>query len=261
MPTAASTSLEAQTLQRLRRPPGTLDTLRDRVLVGLVYSRAWAALEALVCRGSKAPLRPFLEIGDVPGLDSLRPNFEAIQREALAVMATREVPSFAELEPGQARIGGDRNWKVFALHAFGPVESNLARCPETARVLAGIPGVVSASFSILQGPKRVPVHRGIFRGLIRVHLGLVLPPGDGPCSITVGGETRSWAEGELLVFDDTYPHGVEQGRVGERVILLIDIERPIRAPYRWLNRAMIRAGGRSKFARQIRDRVRRGRRA
>lgn len=40
---------------------------------------------------------------------------------------------------------------------------------------------------------------------LTVHVGLVVPPG---LSITVGGETRGWTEGEAIVFDDSFEHEV-----------------------------------------------------
>ena len=62
---------------------------------------------------------------------------------------------------------------------------------------------------------------------------------------------------ELLLFDDTYPHGVTHLREGDRIVLLLDIERPIRAPLRWVNRGVLWAGRRSRFVQEVRGRARR----
>ena len=43
-----------------------------------------------------------------------------------------------------------------------------------------------------------------------------------------------WAEGETLVFDDTYQHEVWNDTDGTRVVLLIQFERPLRNPGKWI---------------------------
>ena len=54
-------------------------------------------------------------------------------------------------------------------------EENCARCPETVRVLKSIPGMKSAMFSILAPRKHIPEHRGMYKGVLRYHLGLIVP--------------------------------------------------------------------------------------
>ena len=55
------------------------------------------------------------------------------------------------------------------------------------------------------------------------HLPLVVPPG---CGFRVGGETREWREGELLIFDDTVEHEAWNEGSSERIILIFDVWRP-----------------------------------
>ena len=49
----------------------------------------------------------------------------------------------------------------------------------------------------------------------------------------VHDRTVRWAEGETLVFDDTYNHEVWNDTCGTRVVLLIQFERPLRNPGKW----------------------------
>jgi aspartyl/asparaginyl beta-hydroxylase (cupin superfamily) len=51
-----------------------------------------------------------------------------------------------------------------------------------------------------------------------------VPPGC--CEITVGGEARAWADGELLIFDDSFEHSVAHTGTGERLILIADVLHP-----------------------------------
>ena len=60
---------------------------------------------------------------------------------------------------------------------------------------------------------------------LTAHLPLVVPPGC--CSIRVGGETRPYREGELLVFDDSYEHEVwNTSATDVRIVLLIRFWHP-----------------------------------
>ena len=42
----------------------------------------------------------------------------------------------------------------------------------------------------------------------------------------VGGDTRKWHEGELLVFDDTVEHEAWNDSDRDRIILIFDVWRP-----------------------------------
>ena len=59
------------------------------------------------------------------------------------------------------------------------------------------------------------------------------------CWIEVGGETANWEEGRCIVFDDTYQHWVENNTRGRRVVLFIDIKRPLKFPGSLLNRIVL----------------------
>src|SRR3546814_9705290 len=59
--------------------------------------------------------------------------------------------------------------------------------------------------------------------LLICHLPLVVPDG---CGLRVGAETRSWREGELLIFDDSFEHEAWNRGTSDRTILLFEIWRP-----------------------------------
>ena len=52
---------------------------------------------------------------------------------------------------------------------------------------------------------------------------MIVPNG---CGFKVGGETREWREGELLVFDDTVEHEAWNDSGCDRIILIFDVWRP-----------------------------------
>lgn len=177
-----------------------------------------------------------------PWLWYLEHNTSLIQADLENLLTQRErLPLFHELSPDQRSISRDDRWRTYFFRGFG-YDSNdcQKRCPNTTEVLRNIPGLVTAFFSILAPGAHIPRHRGVFKGLLRVHLGLQVPKGDG-CRMWLDGHTVQWKEGEAFVFDDTRPHEVWNDTDQERVVLLMDIVRPLRAPTAWLNQALLKA--------------------
>jgi aspartyl/asparaginyl beta-hydroxylase (cupin superfamily) len=79
----------------------------------------------------------------------------------------------------------------------------------------------------------IPMHCGFFKGVLRVHFTLLTDADDTSNQqryIEVGGQQYSWKTGEMVAFDDTYPHRVVNHVKGRRVVLFLDIERPYADP-------------------------------
>ncbi len=55
----------------------------------------------------------------------------------------------------------------------------------------------------------------------------------------MNGQQAVWEEGKSMMFDDTYPHEVHNDTDGVRVVLFMDILRPLRFPGSLLNDAII----------------------
>ena len=128
------------------------------------------------------------------------------------------------LMPWPEEILYEKGWDVFGLYAFGvKLRSNCLRCPETTRLVEGIPGLRTAGFSILQPGTHIRPHVGYTNAVLRCHLGLVVPDG---CAMRVGADVRTWREGGCLIFDDTTEHEVWHRGTTPRAILLLDFARP-----------------------------------
>ena len=76
---------------------------------------------------------------------------------------------------------------------------------------------------------------GVTKGILRSHLGLIIPKDREKCRIRVDDTITPWKEGEIFVFDDTYEHEVWNETDEERVILLFDFDRPMKFAGRVLN--------------------------
>jgi|ERR1051326_2287016 beta-hydroxylase len=197
--------------------------------------------------------RVFYEPREFPWLPRVEAGWKDVRLELEQVLASsRSVPSFESLSEEQARIVQPAHWKTFFFYAYGHrVDEGCAPCPKTAALLDSIPGMTTAMFSILTPGTHITPHRGPFKGVLRLHLPLLVPADGERCAIRVGGETRTWREGEGLVFDDTYEHEAWNESDEIRVVLFVDFLRALPFPLSTLNRTMVRLIGSSPFVQNI----------
>src|SRR5438093_6400694 len=110
-----------------------------------------------------------------------------------------------------------------------------------------IPGMKTAMISILSPRKHILDHRGPYKGVLRFHLGLIVPKDAPSCRIRVGEDIRHWEEGKSLIFDDTFNHEVWNDTDEIRVVLFVDVLRPLPEPESTINRAIVKAISYSPF--------------
>ena len=207
----------------------------------------YRSVEALNRRCSKVSNDPFIDTALFPWVSALEAATADIVRELKAVQETTKIPAFQMISREQAELTRDNRWQTFFLYGMGNRNAeNCARCPATEAALQRIPGMKTAMFSILAPRKKIPAHRGPYNGILRYHLGLVVPEPE-RCAIRVGDQTRRWAVGSSLIFDDTYEHEVKNDSAHERVVLFVDVVRPLRWPMNHVNEAMLEAIRKSPF--------------
>ena len=232
--------------------------MRARIVDLTVLVGEWLLdrLDRLVARWSAVPDRPILEQSDFLWSYGLEAAFPTIRAELDTVLARhRDLPNFQDISTDQATITDDDRWKTFFLYGFGfRSDANCARCPETARLVAAVPGMQTAMFSILSPGKHIPNHCGPYKGLIRYHLALRVPTDAPRCRIRVGDEYATWTEGRSLLFDDTYDHEVWNDTDEVRVVLFLDVVRPLRFPMNALNAVVLKAIAISPFVQDAKRR-------
>jgi ornithine lipid ester-linked acyl 2-hydroxylase len=238
--------------------PSVRVTTRDKAvnLANHLGARFLHGTERFLLRSSLVPTTPFLPTDTfswIPGLEGRWPDIRAELDEVLGYRD--DLPNFQDISVDQASITDDDGWKTFFFFGYGfRAQANCALCPTTASLLEQIPGLTTAFFSILSPHKEIGAHRGPWRGVLRYHLALKVPEPATSVGISVGGETTSWEEGRSLLFDDGYEHHVWNRTDGIRVVLFVDVIRPMSSPADQLNRALIWAIGRSPYVRDARDR-------
>jgi ornithine lipid ester-linked acyl 2-hydroxylase len=205
----------------------------------------------------------FSRIGDSEFFDprcfawvgELEKNWLQIRHELDRVLPyTRDIPNFQDLSEENRAITDDDRWKTFFFYAWGVrLQSNCERCPATAALLGRIDGMKSAFYSIMLPHKYLPPHRGPYAGVLRYHLGLIVPDVQ-RCRIRVGNQIGHWQEGRSLIFDDTFEHEVWNDSDGVRVVLFVDIARPLPSALALVNETVMRLIARSSLVRPALER-------
>jgi len=182
-------------------------------------------------------------------LGALEANWEAIRDEALGVLKHRDgIPPLAQISPDHKGLDSQDKWRSFFLWGYGfKVDGNCERCPETTAALTHVPGLRTAMFSIHAPGMAIPPHKGVTAGMCVFHLGLKVPKDTENCAIRVQDQIVHWQNGEAFVFDDTREHETWNRTDDERVILLIQFDRPLRFPGNIVASLFFQAIRRSSF--------------
>jgi len=167
-----------------------------------------------------------------PELLILDENYDTIKSELLALKKRNlNIPRYHELDKFQTAISAEKNpdkdWRTFMINLMGDFTDDARNyVPETCKLLEKIPYLFQAFFSILDPKKSIPAHKGTYRGYIRYHLGLQVPEKNTP-QIRVKDNVYTWKEKESILFDDSWEHEVINNCNEERVVLIVDVLRPM----------------------------------
>jgi beta-hydroxylase len=206
------------------------------------------AMEAVNRRFSRVGTKAIFDPSEFPWIPAVESEWRSIRSELDTVLKyPNGIPNFQDISVEQKSITNDDNWKTFFFYGYGiRNDFNCEICPSTARILAQIPGMKTAFFSILFPGKRIPSHRGPYNGVLRYHLGLIVPEPE-RCGIIVDGSRTQWLEGKSLVFDDSFQHEAWNESDEIRVVLFVDFLRPLRTPVAQINKAFVKVAGMSDF--------------
>ena len=183
--------------------------------------------------------RQFFEREEFSWIHSVERHTDVIREELRAALSENKgFKPYVQYAAGseEARIwntlNGSTDWSTLHLARHGKFEAEAcARCPKTLETLTAIPDLHDVPgygpeimFSVLQPKTLIPAHRGSVNGRLVVHLPLVVPANCG--YLRVGDEKRSWEEGKLILFDDTFDHEAWNGGEQTRVVLIFDVWNP-----------------------------------
>jgi aspartyl/asparaginyl beta-hydroxylase (cupin superfamily) len=214
-----------------------------------VGERVLVPVERFIGRRSLVGDATFFPLERFPWVKHVEDNWTVIREELERVLDDHAgLANFQDISKDQIEITDDDRWKTFFLYGYGfKAKLGVEMCPRTAALMEQIPGMKTAMFSILSPRKRILDHRGPYKGVLRYHLGLIVPREAENCRIRVGEDVRHWEEGKSLIFDDTFNHEVWNETDETRVVLFVDVLRPLPFPESLINRFIVAAIGFSPF--------------
>lgn len=192
------------------------------------------------CEGLHYPFLPADEFFDrehFPWLAELEAATTMIVSELEAILAapgpnlTPYISLPSGIPPNKwSQLDKSRDWSAFHLWKEGErFDDACDRAPRTAALVESLPicwirgRAPNVFFSVLKAGSHIPAHTGVTNVRSVVHLPLIVPEG---CEFRVGGEKRSWVQGQAFVFDDTIEHEAWNRSDGDRVVLIIDAWNP-----------------------------------
>ena len=185
---------------------------------------------------SKVPTRPFVDKDAFPELKVLQDHWEKIRDEALKLNDEGAIKASDQLDDLGFNSFFKTGWTRFYLKWYGASLASAKKlCPNTTALVDSLRIVKGGMFAMLPPGARLVKHRDPFAGSLRYHMGLATPNDDG-CYLNVDGTNYSWRDGEVVMFDETYIHYAENKTAHNRIILFLDIRRPVTfPPIDWLN--------------------------
>src|SRR6185369_14065410 len=224
-------------------------------LMTRLFMRVVGWVEGLNLKHSLVGNPPIYDNAVFPWTRTVEAEWRAIRTELDRVLTRKDdLPGFHELATDVATISQDRGWKTFLLSGYGfKSQANINACPETWRICQKIPGLITVMFSILEPGKHLPPHRGPYNGVLRLHLGLIVPEPREQLGIRVENEVYRWREGETVVFDDAYEHEAWNRTPTTRVVLFVDFIKPTRFPARFFNWLLLNLAVFTPFIREGMD--------
>jgi beta-hydroxylase len=197
--------------------------------------------QTLIRGTTKDGRRTFFNTADVPWVAELEKHWAVIRAELdVLLLAKEKIPNFQDIEVTQNFLTRDDRWKSYVFYNLGhTIERSVHECPRTSALIKAVPGVTYAMFSIFDGRKALAPHRGPYNGILRYHLAVKVPTDILACGIRVGRDIRHWEEGKSLLFDDSFKHEAWNNSDETRVVLFLDVLRPLPPLLDRLNRAVI----------------------
>ncbi|MGW2253238.1 aspartyl/asparaginyl beta-hydroxylase domain-containing protein [Kitasatospora sp. NPDC001660] len=176
--------------------------------------------------GGESRFRLISPYGIFPEARELEKDFSRIKAEVDELIRLRRPQKYSEVEPERA-AEVSKDWKVYYGSLMGAINPEaMYVIPTITSFAARNPRVVSTVVSILDPKVTLKAHVGTNGGFLRYHLTLKAPEVNAPY-IRVDQEKYTWKEGESIILDDTFDHEVYNESDEQRVVLIVDIFRPM----------------------------------
>lgn len=180
-------------------------------------------LLSIVFKKEKLLNKTFYNYKDVyPFLGELKKKRYPIKKEVIKV-----INDDWKVWPEKYLFKNENGWKVFPFYAFGFwIKNNCEKCPVIHNIIKKIPGLRTASLSRLKPGTKLEPHYGwakLSNYVLRCQYGIIC--GDN-CILGCENDIVDVKENKIIVFDDSKLHYAQNNGKKDRIILILDIERP-----------------------------------
>ena len=235
------------------------------LLVGRIYMNPIEALymmSALISLTTRTP--EFLDKDEYFPMNRIfeePENFTALKEEVENILEKTgdgdSLTMTGETFSGQNKyIGSDirrengktKAWRVINIKA-GDEYSAVAHkyFPSLVRLLRTVPQIGTCAVSVLQDGVHIPIHVGYYKGIMRYMIPVVVPKDRENVFLCVNEIKYCWTEGVGILWDDTYPHKVYNNTDEIRVVIYMDVVRPLSWGLNRLNLFILRLACNSKI--------------
>jgi len=177
------------------------------------------------CRNEPAVFNPT----DFEWSRGLRSSWKQIRDEFLDYTSDHSIPDYKNINDVVSSCNENGGWKTVFLRVFNTDTDASKMFPTTMKNIDTCP-CITAFFSVLEPGAKLSPHRGVYKGVMRYHLGLIVPDDHEQCFINIDNTKLTWQNGRDIMFDDMFTHYVENNTDQCRVILFLDIKRDFKNP-------------------------------
>lgn len=176
-------------------------------------------------KGPYQPKNTFYNSEEIFWTNKIEEKFPIIKSEIEALLKDRDTVLHSYF--ASKMVNKPNSWKTLGFYYWGFVdEKNCKKCPLTMALIDTIPGIVSASISIMTPQSEIKGHNGDTNAIYRCHFPIVIPASLPETGFQVETEQKSWIPGKFLIFNDAAYHKAWNKTDHERIILIIDIVKP-----------------------------------
>lgn len=193
--------------------------------------------------------RPFYCNKDFPFTYILEKDYKIIIKEIENILGNFK--DFDKISIEQSKLPNFQGaWKTLIFKVGNTfINKNTSDCPNVHNILKRIPNLKFAMVSLLEPGAKLTPHRGTYGGLLRVHLGLKIPMGD--VFLSVDGVKKYWQKGKVIIFDDKFLHYAENNTSHSRIVLFLDILKPLPFAIQLYNRFILFLIEKSPFIKRM----------
>lgn len=166
-------------------------------------------------------LECFYDPENFPELKPLKDNWKGIREEIEAYERANGL--MKEMDSYSPPENTENQWShIYLMSYLWKFHKNQKKFPFLTSVIEQIPNCTYATISVLPPHTEIKPHYGDTNGVLRSHLGIIIPEEHPAIGIKVGEEETGWKEGELICFSIVQRHKAWNRSASRRYIVILD---------------------------------------